>query len=409
MNKATLTITLLACAAGVLAQGAPATPPTQGGATEASKQQALLDKIRRDEALAKQQAIQRGEQEGVEVRIKDIARFRGVRPNQLIGTGLVVGLAGTGDTKKSVITSEIVSNLFRQMGITVPASQIDMKNVAAVMITAELPPFATNGQTIDVTVEAIGDSKSLVGGTLLQTSLHAAGDRQTVYAAAQGAIAIGGFDVGAGGSSSSKGHVTAGRIPGGAIVERGAPTKLTYDGKMYLELDTADLTNAQRVATKLREEIPQLLATAQNGGTIELTLPDGMSPVEVMSRIEAVKVMSDTPATIVVNEKTGTIVIGGNVRVGPAAIAQGSLTVRIDSIFNVSQPRPLTDGATVVTQESVVTANEPNAQVATLAPNTTVQDLARVFQALQLKAKDIIAILQALRQQGALKARIITQ
>jgi flagellar P-ring protein precursor FlgI len=284
-----------------------------------------------------------------------------------------------------------------------------MKNVAAVMVTAELPPFSTNGQQIDVTVESLGDAKSLVGGTLLQTTLYAAGDRQTVYAAAQGSITIGGYDVSAGGSSASKGHVTAGRIPGGGLVERGAPTKLVYDGKMYLELDTPDLTTAQRVATKLNEQLPSLMASAQNGGTIALSLPDGMTPVEAMSKIEAVKVMSDSPATIVVNEKTGTIVIGANVRVGPAAIAQGSLTVRIDTVYDVSQPRPFTNGQTIVTSESAVTANEPNAQVATLAPNTTVQDLARVFQALQLKAKDIIAILQALRQQGALKARIITQ
>jgi len=178
---------------------------------------------------------------------------------------------------------------------------------------------------------------------------------------------------------------------------------------MYLDLDEPDITTAQRVSDKLNALYPQFLAHADNAGTISMTLPDAVSPIQAMSQIEVVKVMSDAQATIVIDEKTGTIVFGANVKVGPAAIAQGSLNVRIDTVFDVSQPAPFSKGETVVVPTSNITVDEKTAQVATLAPNTTVQDLAKMFQALQLKPKDIISILRALRTQGALKARIISQ
>jgi flagellar P-ring protein precursor FlgI len=326
-----------------------------------------------------------------------------------MGTGLVVGLGGTGDTKKSIITQQIIANLFKEFGIKLDPSLLDLKNIAAVMVTADLPAFASNGQLVDVQVQSIGDAKSLVGGTLIQTAMYAAGDQSTVYVMAQGSLNVGGYDFSGGGSSAKKNFVTAGRVPEGGIVERGAATKLVWDGKMYLDLSQQDLTTANRIAAKINENYPNLLANAVNGGTIEMVLPIGVSPVDAMSKIEELTVFADTPETIVINEKTGTIVIGGNVKIGPAAIVHGSLNVRIDQDIQVSQPNPFTLGQTVVTQKTTIDVNEPKADVASLSPNTTVADLAKVFHALQLKASDVIAILQALRQQGALKARIISQ
>jgi flagellar P-ring protein precursor FlgI len=278
------------------------------------------------------------------------------------------------------------------------------------MITAELPPYATNGLPIDVSVQSMGDAKSIACGTLLQAPLFAAGDHETVYAMAQGSITLGGFDVSAGGSSVSKNFVTAGRVPGGALVQKGAATKVIYpEGKMYIDLDAADITTSQRIAGRISEAYPFLKPVALNAGTVEITLPTGSSDVQTMSQIEQLDVMVDSTGTIVVNEKTGTIVMGGNVRVGPAVIAHGSLNVRIDEEVIISQPAPLSQGKTVVTGQSTIGAGETNAQIATIAPTTTVSDLARIFEVLELKAADIISILQGLRQQGALKARIITQ
>jgi flagellar P-ring protein precursor FlgI len=387
-------------------QGQPANRPP---ADPKGKTGTALSADDKKEAKSKQERILNGEQNGVEVRLKDIARFRGIRAQQLKGIGLVTGLAGTGDSKKSAITRELFANYFKDLGIKIDAEDVDNKNIAAVMITCELPAFATSGQYIDVNVETIGDAKSLVGGTLIQSFLYVVGDKQTVFAAAQGQVTVGGFDVSAGGSSSSKGHVTAGTIPGGAIVEKSLPGKFVFDGRMYLDLDDADITTAERTAAKLNEIYPQYLAHAENAGTISLILPPDETAISAMSRIELVKVMSDAQATIVIDEKTGTIVFGANVKVGPAAIAQGSLNVRIDTIFDVSQPAPLSKGQTVIVPNSNINVDERTAQIATLAPNTTVQDLAKMFQALQLKPKDIISILRALKTQGALKARIISQ
>jgi flagellar P-ring protein precursor FlgI len=362
-----------------------------------------------EDSAAKVKLISDAEKNGVDVRIKGIAHFRGIRGNQLMGMGLIVGLAGSGDTKKSAISQQIIANLFKEIGVGIKPADLDLKNVAAVMVTAELPPFATNGQLVDVQVQSIGDAKSLVGGTLIQSALYAAGDQSTVYVSAQGSVDVGGYDVSQGGSSSKKGFVTAGRVPEGGIVERGAPTKFVIEGKVYLDLNQPALTTAMRVASKITETFPNLNAVAINGGSIELTIPDGLSAMEAMSRIEELHVFADTQETIVINEKTGTIVIGGNVRLGPAAVVHGNLSVKIDQEIRVSQPDAFSLGTTQLTQKTTIDVKEPKADVTSFAPNTTVSDLARVFHALQLKASDVISILQALRAQGALKARIISQ
>jgi flagellar P-ring protein precursor FlgI len=357
----------------------------------------------------KDKSIADAERNGVQVRIKGIAHFRGVRSNQLMGTGLVVGLAGTGDTKKSVFAQQIISNLFKNFGVKADPTQFDVKNVAAVIVTAELPPFASNGQAIDVEVQSIGDAKSLVGGTLLQTPLYAAGDQNTIYVVGQGSVNVGGFDVSSGGASNRKNHVTAGHVPEGGIVERGAATTTVVDGKMYLDLNQADMTTAQRISDLINKEMPEMNACAVDGGSIMLSLPSNLTPVAAMSRIEEMQVYADTLETIVINEKTGTIVIGGNVKIGPAAIVHGSLNVRIDQDVYISQPNPLSLGQTAASQKTNIDVRETKADVASLAPNTTVADLAKVLHALQLKASDVIAILQALREQGALKARIVSK
>lgn len=387
-------------AGGTTANGAPKT-----GSAQAKQQPPKEDQ----EALRKRMEIMTAERDGIEVRLKGLGHIRGVRGNQLMGTGLVVGLAGSGDSKKSVITQQIISNMFKEFGIKLDPNQLDMKNVAAVMITAELPPFSSNGQLVDVSVQSLGDAKSLVGGTLLQTPMYAAGDQATVYVSAQGAVQVGGFDISQGGSSAKKNFVTAGRVPEGGIVERGAPTKLVYDGKIYFDLNQPDITTATRVASKINENYPNLMAVAENGGSISMTIPSDVPAMDIMARIEELRVFADTPETIVINEKTGTIVIGGNVKIGPAAIVQGSLNVKIDQDIRIVQPNPFSLGTTGTEQKTTITVEEPNGQVVSLAPNTTVADLAKVFYALQLKASDVISILQALRQQGALKARIISQ
>jgi len=405
-----LGLTLAACLFG---QGARTAPKAQkpGPATSGT---AKLPPAAETAAVASQAAdkyrkMREAEQAGIDVRLKDIARFRGVRGNQLLGYGLVVGLEGTGDTRNTPFTQTLLANAMKFVGTVVDPNLLKVKNVAVVAITAELPPFAMPGNTIDVTVQSIGDAKSLQGGTLLQTPLYAAA-RDTVYAAAQGAVSIGGFNVGSGGNSVQKNHSTVGRIPNGAIVEAMVPTRTVFEGKMYLELEDADMTTAKRIVAAIAASNPDYEAVALTPGTIELSLPQGRSPVEAMSEIELLRVLADIPAIVVINERTGTIVAGGNVRLGPAMIAKGSLNVRIETDYFVSQPAPFSaKGETVVVPQTRVDAEEATAQVAVAAPTATVADLAKLFQALKLSPTDIIAILQALRDQGSLKARIKIQ
>jgi flagellar P-ring protein precursor FlgI len=355
-------------------------------------------------------AAAKTESTGIEVRIKDIARFRGVRGNQLVGYGLVIGLEGTGDTKKTPFTATLLANALKDFGTVVDPLQLNPKNIAAVAITAELPPFASPGNPLDVTVQSIGDAKSLQGGYLLQAPLYGPIDKIKAIAVAQGALSIGGFNFGSNGSSVQKNFTTVGRIPAGAFVEASVPTQVLFDGHLFLELDEADLTTSKRIAEGLGKTFPELLPRAIDGGTIELTLPKGASPVETMSKVELSTVFADIEALVVVNERTGTIAIGGNVRLGPAVIAHGDLQISIQQDLIISQPQPFSKtGETVVAPESTVAAQEARAQVALIPPNTSVNDLAKIFQALKVSPRDIISILQALKEQGSLKARIKVQ
>lgn len=378
-------------------------PPKVDPQADAKQQEAL-----RKAEEARRDAIKFAEQNGVAVRIKDVARFRGVRANQLQGIGIIVGLGGTGDTKNTPFTATLLANAMKEKTLVDP-KLLKSKNVAVVFVTAELPAFASPGNRIDVTVQSAGDATSLQGGYLLRTPLFGPADAENAYAVAMGPVSIGGFNVASGGASVQKNHTTVGRLPEMGIVERSVDTEIVFDGRLYLELRDADLTTAQRMADKLNKTNPAYLAIAMDGGTVQLNMPEGKTPVQAMAEIEALAFMSDTEATIVISENTGTIVAGGNVRLGPAMVAKGSLTVKIEQELIISQPNPFTFGNTVVGQQTNIKAEEEPAQVTMMGPTATVADLARIFQALRVSATDMIAILQALRSQGALKARIKIQ
>lgn len=356
----------------------------------------------------RRQLIADAERNGIEVRIKDVARFRGVRANQLQGIGLVVGLTNTGDTKNTPFTANLLANAMKDKTIIDP-KQLKAKNVAVVFVTSELPAFASPGNRADVTVTSAGDATSLQGGYLLRTPLYGPVDTEKAYMVAMGPVSIGGFNVGSNGSLIQKNHTTVGRLTSGGIVEQSVATEVVFDNKMYLELEDADFTTAQRIAAKLNETNPSYVAQALDGGTIQMAMLPGRTQVQQMAEIETLRFFSDTAATIVINENTGTIVMGGNVKIGPAVVAKGSLTIRVDQELLISQPLPFSDGQTVVANQAYLGAKESRAQVTMMGPTTTVADLSRIFQALKISAQDMIAILQALKAQGALKARIKTQ
>jgi flagellar P-ring protein precursor FlgI len=341
-------------------------------------------------------------------RIKDIARVGGVRSNQLIGYGLVVGLDGSGDSNGPLFTGQSVAAMMERFGVTVPAGAIKIKNVAAVIVTADLPAFVRNGSALDVQVSSLGDAKSLQGGTLLQTPLRAGNGG--VYAVAQGAVSVGGFTAGGGGSSQSKNHVTAGRVPGGALVEQEVPTTLAADGALLITLHQADFTTAARVAQAINRSPLGLVARAADAGTVEVALPGGADPVLTVAGIETLPVTTDVAARVVVNERTGTVVIGGNVTVSACAIAHGSLSVSIRARPEVSQPNPLSKrGKTVVVPNTRVDAREEGGRVQTVPAAATVDQVVRALNALGVTPRDLIAILQALKGSGSLKADLEIQ
>lgn len=349
-------------------------------------------------------AFERAESQGVEVQIKSICNFRGVVANQLVGFGLVTGLAGTGDTRKFLQTQKATINLLRAAGLDVDPTQSESKNVALVTLTAELPAFSTPGSPLSVTVSTLGDCTSLRGGTLLFAPMKYPGKDES-YATVAGAVSVGGFSEGAGGNASSRGFTTVGTVTGG-IIQRSVPTVTVFDGKMYLDLRESDATTAQRIEEAINRELPQFHAAAMGAGTIEVTLPKGLSSNAAQARLGALTVFADTEAKVVIDEKTGTIIVGGNVRIAPCVVAKGSLSVRVTSEPVISQPAPLSKGKTVVTDAKTLDTKEQTAQIAVVRPNTSVADLAAIFQALRLKADDVINILKAMSQQGALKARL---
>lgn len=340
------------------------------------------------------------------VRLKDVASIEGVRDNQLIGYGLVVGLNGTGDKRQTFFSAQSLANLLDRMGIQVSPTAMQVRNTAAVMVTANLPPFAQPGTRVDVQVAAIGDATNLQGGLLLLTPLKSAGG--VIYAVGQGSVLTGGFVAGRGGNSTTLNHPTAGRIPNGAIVERAAPSVMPGD-QLRLQLRQADFTTATRVAAAVNKKLGADIARCASSGLIEVTLPGAWRsrPVELIAELESLLVEPDGSRRIVVNEKTGTIIIGRDIRIRPVSVLHGALSVQVKTTFDVSQPAPMSRrGDTAVVPQRDVVAKEETAKGVHLDPNSTVEDLARSLQAIGSTPRDIIAILQALQSAGALEAEL---
>lgn len=341
------------------------------------------------------------------VRVKDIASVKGVRPNQVIGYGLVVGLNGTGDKRGTEFTIQSLTSMLGKMGIGVDPSLVQVKNVAAVMVTASFPPFARIGSKIDAVVSSLGDATSLEGGTLLMTPLF--GTDGEVYAIAQGPLSVGGFSAGGGaGSSVQKNHPTVGRIANGATVERELPFSIAERGSFEIALDAPDFTTALRVAREINAHFGIPVAQAQDAGTLELQVPEGFGGdvVRFLAEVEAVNVQPDAPARVVLNERTGTVVMGATVRVSRVAISHGSLSVTISATNQVSQPPPFSPGETVVVENQDVLAVEEEGRLAVVDGSVTIDELVRGLNAIGVTPRDLIAILQAIKAAGALSAEL---
>ncbi|MCL2683751.1 MAG: flagellar basal body P-ring protein FlgI [Synergistaceae bacterium] len=340
------------------------------------------------------------------VRVKDIATVEGVRENQLVGMGLVVGLQGTGD--KGPMASQMLSNMTGQFGVTMDPKQIRSKNAAVVTVTCQLSPFLSPGQNADVLVSAMGDAKSLEGGVLLQTPLKAANGQ--VYAVAQGPLTIGGWAESGSASRTKKNIVTVGRIPNGAIVEQGVNMNYSGDGFISLLLRDSDFTTAQRVAAAINQKFGNV-AYAPDGGRVSVRLPGNYvnSPAAFIASIEGLTVRPDVIAKVVVNERTGTIVMGGNVKIGNTAVAHGNLMVKVSETPQVSQPNALSGGSTVVTPQTDIHASEGGAQLVELPSTATVADLTNAMNSVGATPRDLIAVLQAMDEAGALHGTLVIQ
>ncbi len=343
---------------------------------------------------------------GMDVRLKDIAAFAGVRDNQLFGYGVVVGLEGTGDTTQNKFTFQTIANYFERMGTTVKPSDFQMRNTASVALTAVLPPFPRAGSKIDVTVSSIGSAKSIQGGVLIAATLL--GPDGQVYAVAQGPVSIGGFNASQGGAGVSKNHSTVGRIPGGALVEREIPFDFNSQSSLTLVLNQEDFTTTTRVVETINRSLGGEIASAGDSRTIQIQIPESHRGrmVQLVSALENLVVTPDNKARIVVNERTGTIVFGDNVKVGRIALAHGGISVTVRTEQLVSQPAPFSQGQTVTVPQDSVDVKEPEARFAMIESGATIGDLVKVLNTLGVTPRDIIAILQAAQNAGAISATL---
>jgi len=341
-------------------------------------------------------------------RIKDIADFEGIRENQLVGYGLIVGLNGTGDNIKSIdFTKESLISMLDQIGINARGGQIKSKNVAAVMVTANLPAFARQGSKIDVFVSAVGDAKNLQGGTLLATPLTGADGN--VYALAQGAVAVNALAAQGGGGSVVRGVPTAGKIANGAIIEKEINFALDSLDTIKIALRNPDFTTSRRVADAINAHMGTNLAQALDPATIEMEIPEDYSNriVELMTKVEQLQVQPDQPAKVIIDESSGIIVIGKDVKINKLAIAQGNLTIRISDIPIVSQPLPFSEGETVVGVNTIIDVEEDvESKLSVLDTGVNLQELVNGLNALGVSPRDLISILQAIKASGALQADI---
>jgi len=346
-------------------------------------------------------------------RIKDLAQLHGVRDNQLIGYGLVSGLNGTGDDmKKSVFTLQAVYNMMTRHGITIDPNNINdikVKNVAAVMVTTNLPPFARSGSTIDVQVSSMGDAKSLAGGTLLMTPL--VGPDGNVYAVAQGALTLGAFSFGGKAAQVQKNHPTVGRIAGGAIIEKSIPLRLGTDGHLQYQLRDADFTTASNMAETINNSFGQGTAFPDSPGTVKVNIPKLYQDrlIDFVAAVEVLDVDADTRAKVVVNERTGTIVMGKDIRLSTVAVSHGNLSLIIRDDTTVSQPNPLSDGSTVVAPKTDISVVEEDGQLVVLdmKKGVSIGEIASALNAIGATPRDLIAIFQAIKASGSLYGDLI--
>jgi flagellar P-ring protein precursor FlgI len=340
------------------------------------------------------------------IRLKDIATLEGFRQNQLVGYGLVVGLNGTGDGKKSVFTIQSLASMLEKMGITVNTKDLQVNNVAAVMLTANLPPFARVGSRMDVQVSSIGDAKNLQGGILLFSPLKGA-DGQ-IYAIAQGPVSTGGFSSEGSGGSVQKNFPTVGRVVGGASIEREIASDFANKENLLLTLHHPDFTTVSRVAEAINTALSAQVAKTPDAGTIEIQIPEAYAGnvVKFVTLIEGLTVTPDTAARVVINERTGTVVMGENVRVSTIAVAHGNLSVEIKESPQVSQPLPFSRGETVLTPDTDITVKEGNGKLMLLESGTSIGELVKALNLLGVTPRDLITIFQAIKAAGALQAEL---
>ena len=359
-------------------------------------------------------------------RIKDVVSIQGVRPNQLFGYGLVIGLNGSGDKSGTEFTLQGLSNMLEHAGIRVNASDMKVKNVAAVIVSATLPPFARIGKKIDITISSIGDAKSLVGGTLLLTPLK--GIDNKVYALAQGPLSVGGYSVGgASGGSNQKNHPTVGRISGGATVEKEIPLSLSSKQSLVMILNDPDFNTASAIARVINANYGEGSASAIDSGTLKFKIPAVFQHrvVDLIAQMGTLEVATDGAAKIIVNERTGTVVIGENVRISNVAVAHGNLSIQIKETKTVSQPAPFAPsgrgasaaqlpngvvvapgGSTVVNPDSDVSVSEEDKKLMMFRGGSTIDELVKALNAIGVTPRDLITVLQAMKAAGALQAEL---
>jgi len=340
-----------------------------------------------------------------EARIKDIATVEGIRDNQLVGYGIVVGLHGTGDSQQTGFSVQTLSSMLLRMGVSVASSSIRVQNLAAVFVSATLPPFSRPGSQIDITISSAGDATSLEGGVLLMTPLYGADGK--IYAQAQGPLVVGGYSVSVNGNTKQFNHPTTARVPLGAMVERGIAIPLEGLESVSLLLNDDDFKSAEAVASGIDKELGKSVAHVVDSKTVLIHLSPGEDVPQLLSRVEAIEVPFYPRAKVVVNERTGTVVIGGSVVLQPVSILHGGLAVNIVSQFQVSQPSPFSNtGTTQMVQQTSVTAKDKPVNRIELKQGATVDDLVRSLQTIGASARDVISILQAMKAAGALEAQL---
>jgi flagellar P-ring protein precursor FlgI len=337
-------------------------------------------------------------------RIKDIASIEGIRDNQLVGYGIVVGLHGTGDSQQTSFPIQTLAATLLRMGVSVPAASIKVQNLAAVFISATLPPFSRPGTKIDITAASAGDAQSLEGGLLLMTPLY--GPDGKIYAQAEGPLVVGGYTVSLNGNTRQMNHPTTARIPGGGDVERGLSLDISARKNFSILLDEEDFRSAEAMAHAINRELERPAAHALDSRRIDLEIAPGEDVPTLLARVEAIEVPFYPRAKVIVNERTGTVVIGGTVVLQPVSILHGGLAINVVSDFEVSQPNAFSGGTTQVVQQSRVEARDKPVNRIELRQGATVDDLVRSLQAIGATARDVISILQAMKAAGALEAEI---